>query len=336
MNSTPLGRARIHADQPQHTLPDANAILTGREYLAAYLEPLALSPALIPSIRENTAVLRIGRRGFLKEDNPSDARRGKEPFRLLLRDDKGKESVEETDVVLDCTGVYGRPRRLGDGGIPAVGELAARSHVAFGLEDVAGERRSHYADKTTLVIGSGYSAATTVCALAALAEKHPATWVIWLARGAGTLPIKRVPGDPLRERDLLAVRANNLATRPDGNVEFHAQTVVEAIETAGPDRGFKVSGRSGGKAVSWDVERVIANVGYSPESELYRELQVPESCDALRPAGPRCPEPNFFVLGAKSYGRDSSFLLRTGFDQVREAFALITGKPLPAAVQSLK
>ncbi len=150
------------------------------------------------------------------------------------------------------------------------------------------------------------------------------------------MPIRRVVNDPLRERDLLAVRANNLATRPDGNVEFHPQTVVEAIETAGPDRGFKVSGRSGGKPVSWDVERVIANVGYSPDAVLYRELQAPESFDTLRPPWPRCPEPNFFVLGAKSYGRDSAFLLRTGFEQVREAFALLTGKPLPAAVQNLK
>ena len=126
MNSTPLGRARIHADQPQHTLPEANAVVTGREHLAAYLEPLALSPALTPLIRENTTVLRVGRRGLLKEDYPGDVRRGKEPFRLLVRDDKGKESVEEADVVLDCTGVYSHPRWLGEGGIPALGEIAAR------------------------------------------------------------------------------------------------------------------------------------------------------------------------------------------------------------------
>ena len=40
----------------------------------------------------------------------------------------------------------------------------------------------------------------------------------------------------------------------------------------------------------------------------------------------RNPEPNFYILGAKSYGRNSNFLLRTGFEQVREAFTLITGK----------
>ena len=113
-------------------------------------------------IHENTAVLHVGRRGLLKGDHLGDARRGKEPFRLLLRDDKGRERVEEADVVLDCTGVYGHPRRLGDGGVPALGEAAARPYVAFGLEDVAGERDQHYADKTILVIGSGCSAATTV------------------------------------------------------------------------------------------------------------------------------------------------------------------------------
>ncbi len=320
MNSTPLGRARVRADQPQHALPETNAVLTGREHVAVYLESLALSPALTPFIHENATVLHVGRRGLLKEDYPADARRAREPFRLLVRDDKGKERVELADVVLDCTGVYGNPRWLGDGGIPALGETAARPHIAYGLEDAAGERKSVYADRTTLVIGSGFSAATTVCTLASLAEKHPATWVVWLARGAGTQPVRRVANDPLRERDQIAVRANNLATRPDGNVEFHPQTVVESVESAGPDRGFKVGARSGGKAVSWDVERVIANVGYSADLDLCRELQVGDA--AVRQA-----EPNYYMLGAKSCGRDTDFLLRSGFEQVREVFALLTGKP---------
>ncbi len=153
--------------------------------------------------------------------------------------------------------------------------------------------------------------------------------MIWLARGAGALPIQRFANDPLRERDLVAVRANNLASRPDGNVEFHPQTVVEMIETAGPDRGFKVSGRSGGRTASWDVERVIANVGYSPDSEMYRELHVQDngaSPRATGAAGLRRAEPNYFVLGAKSFGRDSNFLLGAGFEQVRDVFTLITGK----------
>jgi thioredoxin reductase len=349
MNATPLGRTRLRADQPGHDLPADQDTITGREHLAAYLEPLAASPLLGEHIHTGTSVLHIGRRGFLKQESPGDARRGQQPFRLLVRGSDNQERIEEADVVLDCTGTYGQHRHLGEGGIPALGETTVQSHIAFGLEDVLGEKRSHYADKTTLIIGAGYSAATTVCNLATLAEKAPGTWVIWLARGAGTLPIKRFVNDPLKERDQIAVRANRYATRPDGNVEFHGQTMLDSVEYAGHDGGFKVSGQCAGRPMTWHVDRVIANVGYTPHTLLYRELQVHECYASLGPmnlaaallkhAGSDClaipaqgaavlrnPEPNFFVLGAKSYGRNSNFLMRTGFEQVRDVFTLITGK----------
>jgi thioredoxin reductase len=349
MNTTGLGRSAIRTDNPRHEFPADADCTTGREHLAAYLEPLAKSESLRDCLRTDTQVLHVGRRGLLKEDTPGDARRGQQPFRLLVREGKNRERVEEADVVLDCTGTYGRHRWLGDGGIPAVGEAAAEAQVAYGLEDVLGERRSTYAGKNILVVGAGYSAATAVCNLAALAEQHLDTWVVWLARGGSTQPIKRIAGDPLRERDRLAVRANTLATRGEGNVEFHNQTVIDAVEWAGPNQGFRVTGRCGGKPRTWEAERLIANVGYTPDTNLYRELQVHECYATLGPInlaaallkhGGDCltlpaqgantlrnPEPNFFILGAKSYGRNSNFLLRTGFEQVREVFTLITGKP---------
>ena len=97
------------------------------------------------------------------------------------------------------------------------------------------------------------------------------------------------------------------------------------------------------------VDRVVANVGFMPDSILSRELQVQEcpasqgptgvaaalakqagaDCLTTAPCGPaalKTTEPNFYVLGAKSYGRNSHFLLRNGFEQVREVFTLITGK----------
>jgi thioredoxin reductase len=349
MNSTPLGRAAIRQDDARHEFPADGECVTGRDHVAAYLEPLAGTAALAECLRTETQVVSVGRRGFRKEDGVGDARRGQQPFRLLLREPKGRERVEEADVVLDCTGTYGQHRWLGHGGIPAVGEAAAGPHIAYGLDDVRGDRRGHYAGKTVLVYGSGHSAATTVCGLADLAEAHPETWVIWLARTSSTQPIRRVANDPLRERDRLAVRANTLATRTEANVEFHNQAVVEAVESAGPDRGFRVTARLAGKPRTWDVDRVVANVGYSPDAGIYRELQVHECYASLGPmglaaalmkhAGADClavpaqganalrnPEPNFYVLGAKSYGRNANFLMRAGFEQVREVFTLITGK----------
>ena len=101
--------------------------------------------------------------------------------------------------------------------------------------------------------------------------------------------------------------------------------------------------------MTWEAERVIANVGYSPDRGLYRELQIHECYASFGPmslaaallkhgggdcltmpsqgaAVLRTPEPNFYILGAKSYGRNSNFLLRTGFEQIRDVFTLITGK----------
>jgi thioredoxin reductase len=348
MNSTPLGLNAIRAEKANHEFPGEGVCLTGKEHLSTYVEPLAKTGPLRDHLRTDSQVVHVSRRGFLKEDGSGNGQRAQQPFRLLIRDSKGRERVEEADVALDCSGTYGQHRWMGDGGIPALGELAAEPRIVYGLEDVLGERRTEYAGRTVLLLGSGYSAATTVCNLAQLGEAHPETWVIWLARAAGSQPIKRIANDPLRERDRLAVRANTLATRSDGNVEFHKQTMIEALEPAG-EKGFRVTASCAGKRSSWEVDRIVANVGYSPDTSVYRELQVHECYASLGPmnlaaalqkhAGADCltvpaqgadtlrnPEPNFYILGAKSYGRNSSFLLRNGFAQVREVFSLITGK----------
>ncbi len=345
MNVTPLGRAALLAEKPSRDFPAAGDCVTGREHVACYLEPLAQSAALRDCVRPGVQVVQVGRRGLLKGDMKRDG----PPFRLLLRDAKGRETAEEADVVLDCTGTYGQHRWLGEAGIPAAGEIKAEPQIAYDLPDVLGDKKADYAGRSALVIGAGYSAATTVCGLAALADQNASTWVVWLARGPKSQPVKRVTNDPLRERDRLAVRANNLATRGEGNVEFHPQASVEAVEWLGPDKGFQVAARVGGKARTWEVERVVGNVGYTPDTGLYRELQVHEcyaslgpmalaasllkhadaDCLSIPPQGPsvlRNPEPNFFVLGAKSYGRNSNFLLRAGFGQVRDVFTLITGR----------
>jgi thioredoxin reductase len=343
MNATPLGRDTIRAARPNHTLPPDDACTTGREHVERYLTPIAES--LKEHLRTDTQVLRVGRRHCLKSDHPGDSVRAKHPFILLVRD-RTQDRIDEADIVLDCTGVYGQHRWLGEGGIPALGELQAEPHIGYALEDVLGGRRSDYAGKSVLVVGGGYSAATTVVNLATLAEQDNATWVTWLARAAHSQPLRRIPGDPLRERDRLAVRANNLATRGDGNVEFRGGTVVEALEWLGQGRGFRVTMRSGNTKRTTEVDAVIANVGYTPDTNLYRELQVHEcyatlgpiklatallgqkTADCLKVTLPgadalRNPEPNFYILGAKSYGRGSQFLLRNGFDQTQSTFDLI-------------
>jgi thioredoxin reductase len=291
LNSTSLGLKTLLREKPNRTLPAAADIITGRDFRDVYLVPLGESEPLLESLHLETSVLHVGR-----------AARG---FRLLVRTAKGQERIDTADFVLDCTGTFGTPSWLGDGGIPAVGELAARSQIACGVEDILGERKTHYAGRSVALIGDGYSAATSICALATLAEEHHATWVFWFTRGQRGQPLPRIANDPFKERDRLAVKANSLATRCDGNLEFHPQTVFDEVTSLGPDKGFNLIGRSNGKPVTYSVERIIANVGYRPDTAL--------GVDA----------PGYFVLGAKSRG--SAFLLRDGFEQIKQTFATITG-----------
>jgi hypothetical protein len=260
----------------------------------------------------------VGRSSAAKKSDPDE----RKPFRLLVRNAGGIERIDPADAVLDCTGTFGTPNWLGDGNIPAVGEIAARQHIAHDLEDFTGDRKNLYAGKSIALVGDGYSAATTICELAALAEEHPATWVFWLTRGQRGQPLPRITNDPFKERDRLAVKANSLATRCDGNLEFHPQTVLDEVICHGADKGFRVAGRSNGKPVSWDVERVISAVGSRPAMTLTGGLRIDE------PAGkPETREPGYYILGAKSYGRNSGFLLRDGFEQVRTVFAQLAGNP---------
>jgi len=321
---TPLGIDAIRREHSQHVLPAPNDALTGNEFRDAYLMPLALTSGLCDCIRMKTEVLHIGRANVFKTDPANDPKRGTAPFRILTRDDKQQEKMDEADAILDCSGTYGQHRWLGEAGIPALGEIAAEKHIAYGLEDILGPRKSYYAGRSTIVIGGGYSAATTVCALAELVEQNSAAWIIWLNRGQRSTPLPRASADPLRERDRLAARANQLATRGEGNVEYHAHIAIDSIECHGLDRGFRVAARCGREEMIWEVERVIANVGYRPDLNFCRELHVFEPDDKV---GVRQPEPNYFLLGAKSFGRNANFLLRTGFEQVRDVFAQIAGKP---------
>jgi thioredoxin reductase len=317
LNVTSHGLRTILQEKPSRDLPTESDTITGRDFREAYLVPLGESELLLESLNLEHNVLHIGRVNNIKKSEPDDSPR---PFRLLVRDMKGQERIDIADIVLDCSGTYGTPKWLGDGNIPAVGESAARPQIACGLEDILGERKGFYAGRTIALIGNGYSAASTMCGLAALAEEHPATWVFWLSRGPRGQPLPRFPNDPFRERDRLAAKANSLATRCEGNLEFQTQTVLDEVTCHGAEKGFRIAGRSNCKPVSWEVERVIGNVGYRPDRRISAGLRVDEPMGSIETR-----EPGYFILGAKSWGHESGFLLRDGFEQIKQAFATIAG-----------
>jgi thioredoxin reductase len=303
-------------------LPNGEEELTGSEFVDRYLAPLAAH--LGAPIYLRTEVVAIARDATRKNERIGDPERAEIPFRLLVRRD-GNEYFETADLIFDCTGTFCTPNPLGDAGIPALGESAHREFISYGIPDV----RS-FAGKRLLVVGDGHSAATVVRDLSACAD----TEITWAVRKAVAQPCPRIPNDPLAARDALAVTANELVS---GRVRYLSATTAEALARNG--LGLNVTLRRDGKREVITVDHVIAATGFRPDMNLARELQV-QTCWAtegtyklaaalLGETGGDClavggfgaeslvhPEPGYFTLGMKSYGRTSDFLIRTGLEQV--------------------
>lgn len=397
MNSSKWGRGAIRNVLGDDLLPRADELLTGREFAERYLIPLSQLPELAGRIHEQCQVQSISRRHFRKTEGIGLPARGSEPFQLLieqtsttrsvihdpgpddepLSESSGRirarhevedchfdERVELADVVLDCSGTYPHHNWIGDAGMPCAGERHWLSEDQYRLPRI---HEAEFGNRLVMVIGSGFSAATAVVALAALAEQHPRTKVLWIAQsqtgqGKAAGPIARVPNDPLTERDQLAAKANELAilghisraSLPEAKhhpVVWFADVAIKSLsptQTCRDFDGFDVeldwsrsSGQGSYSPARLIVDRIIANVGYRPDRSLYEELHIHEcyatqgpiklAAKLLGETSPDClaqashgadvlknPEPNFFILGSKSYGRNSNFLLKVGIEQVRE------------------
>lgn len=326
-------------ERVRHTgaaLPGPETILAGTEYVAHYLAPLA--ETLGERLHTNVEVAAIGRSEVLKHELIGSPARRDTPFRLLLR--RGaREWAEQADIVFDCTGTFSTPNPLGDGGMPAIGEAACRALISYGAPDVLGRLRWLFENRRVLVAGAGHSAATVVRDLATLARAAPETGIIWATRRGMSPPFQRIEDDPLPERDSLLAQANALVE--SRRVDFRRDSTVLALEPEGAGVRVKLCSSGGHESVT--VDRIIAAVGYRPDLELARELQV-QTCyategsyhlaaallgenggagagDCLSAVAQGAetlvhPEPGYFMLGAKSYGRAPDFLIRTGREQV--------------------
>jgi hypothetical protein len=118
-------------------------------------------------------------------------------------------------------------------------------------------------------------------------------------------------------------------------------------------RAAAVSASPAGLAVSdgvrelAPVDEIIVATGFRPDLAMLRELRLGldevvespaalaplidpnlHSCGSVPPHGAeelKHPEADFFVVGMKSYGRAPTFLLRTGYEQVRSVALALAG-----------
>jgi hypothetical protein len=334
--------ARRLLDAHGWTAPADEALPTAGEVADAYLAPLAAVPELAENVRYAHRVIQVTRAGFDKVKT-----RGREaaPFVVRTHSATGEED-HQVMAVIDATGTWSQPNPLGADGLPAQGEDAAASHIDYGMPDVIGLARPRYAGRRVLVVGAGHSAAASLLALAQLAEEAPGTQIIWAMRGN---QLAKVFGggdaDGLPARGQLGARLK--ALKESGRLELHTDFRIKALREQ--DGGITVlgTGQDGGTRIIEGIARIIASTGARPNLQMTRELRVrhdpwlestdalaplidpnEHSCGTVRPHGHRelaHPEPGYYAVGAKSYGRAPNFLMATGYEQVRSVVAALAG-----------
>jgi thioredoxin reductase len=319
------------------TQPDPDAYPTGAQWAQLYLQPLA--DALGDRVRFDTRVVGVARRG---RDRVVDSGRDTEPLTVHVQTPQGEERITARAVV-DASGTWNTPNPLGGDGLPAVGEKAAAARITYQVPDLDDPAvRARYAGKRIAVAGSGHSALTALVAFAGLAEQEPGTHVVWLLRrgqvgnafgggDADQLPARGALG----RRAEAAVRAGHIST-------------VTGFRTAAVDRvadGLVLTSLDGRRLDP--VAEVVALTGFRPDLSWLSEirldldptLQAPRalaplidpnvhSCGTVYPHGATelaQPEPGFYLVGMKSYGRAPTFLALTGYEQVRSVAAAIAG-----------
>jgi cation diffusion facilitator CzcD-associated flavoprotein CzcO len=352
LNASPRMRAALA--RAGVALPSGALCPTGHELARHLLEPLARLPGVAPRLRLGHRVVAVGKAGLHKATEIATPARAAAPFRVLVETPEG-EQVLFARAVLDCSGSYELPLWLGDGGVPAPGERALGSRIVRRLPDFEADP-DWWGGRAVLLVGSGHSAQTAAVALAALADRATeagsrAPRVTWALRRDQPEIAARVD-DPLPERAALHGRAFELIAGRHPAVAARRGATVDALrELPGAPGRIRVRLRAGGSAEApsfedLEVDDVLALVGTTGERALYAELHVHEcyatcgpiklaakllgegSSDCLAHGGASAevlsnPEPGFFLLGSKSYGRNSAFLLRAGYEQVAQILPLV-------------
>jgi hypothetical protein len=319
---------------------------TGAELVNTYLEPLAATPELAAVIETSARITAISRQGV---DKVVSHGRETRPFVLAVASKDGVRR-DLARAVIDASGTWTTPNPLGASGLPAAGEAELVDRIAYGIPDILGRDRNLYAGRKTLVVGSGHSAANALLELAQLAEANPRTSFLWATRGVDLARIySGGEADQLPARGELGADVRALVD--SGRVKL--LTGFAAVAISEKNGGILVEGATAdGLHRIGPVDRIIAATGQRPDLSLTRELRIDldpwlesakalgplidpnvHSCGSVPPHGHRelsHPEPGFYTVGIKSYGRAPTFLLLTGYEQVRSVAAAIAGDMVAA------
>ncbi|OUZ11104.1 flavoprotein [Aeromicrobium sp. PE09-221] len=318
--------------------PDPKRYPTGADWAAGYLQPLA--DALGGSVRFNTTVKAVAKQS---RDRLVSSGRDEAPFTVHVTTPLGAEHLTAR-AVIDASGTWSGPNPLGGDGVPAIGEHETTDRISYRIPDLGNaEELDRYAGKHVVVAGTGASAKGALIGLTALAGTAPETRITWLVRRASVGEAFAGSG-----QDELPARGE-LGQQAQAAVESGPVTMMKGFRTSRVSRedDDRLTIESFDGQIVTDVDEVVVLTGFRPDLQMLSEmrldldpvLQAPRelaplidpnehSCGTVYPHGAKQlaqPESGFFLVGMKSYGRATSFLALTGFEQTRSVVAAIAG-----------
>ncbi|MFC5069072.1 FAD-dependent oxidoreductase [Flaviflagellibacter deserti] len=325
--------------------PEPDDLPTGADLVDRYLEPLARHPAIAEGLLLNAKVIAVAR---TDTDKLGDRRKGTS-FTVRWVDGEGCQNDVKAKAVIDASGTWGHPNPMGRNGLSILGEDELGDSILYGIPDIAGKLADEFAGKRTLVVGGGHSAINAVLDLVRLKDRDPATEVLWGLRRSG---VDRLVGGGLN--DALPGRGSlGLAAQREidaGQVTLLAPFVAGSVSRK--DGAVHVSASSPGGRTPLVVDRIVVATGSRPDFGFLRELRISidaaveappalaplidpnvHSCGTVSPHGAvelAHPESDFYIVGSKSYGRAPTFLMATGYEQVRSVVAEIAGDHIAA------
>lgn len=318
--------------------PRPTALPYGGELIDNYLTPLATTAQIASRLQTGARVIAVTRQGM---DKTHVRDRDTTPFVVRVEHGGGETRDHTVAAVIDASGTWSTRNPLGTSGLPAIGENTAADRISSPLPDVVGRDRTGFAGRRVLVVGAGHSAANTLINLADLAKDDPDTTILWAVRGSSA---EKVYGggdaDGLPARGQLGSRVRRLVEA--GTIELHTGFGIAALKNL--DSGVTVAAVDGRTI---DVDVIVPCTGFRPDLDILRELRLdldpaveaptelgplidPEfhSCGTVPAHGAKVlthPEKDFYIVGMKSYGRAPTFLLATGYEQVRSVAAALAG-----------
>lgn len=316
------------------TMPNKNDIPTGKALREGYLLPL--SELFKEQLHTNEEVIAITK---LDADKMKSSNRVNKPFLIFTKNGQATKTYKAS-AIIDATGTWGNPNPTVSHGVWLPNEQVAAHKINYEIPNVLANS-SRYANKRIAVVGGGHSAINSLLQLVDLKEAYPQTDITWVLRkqrvedalGGGN-------DDELAARGELGLKMKQIISDKTIHVQtpFYIQSILDKEE------GLMLKG-SDQKIGPFD--ELIVNTGNRPDFSFHQELRYEvdssteavsklaslidpnlHSCGTVPAHGEkelRQPEDNFYIVGSKSYGRAPTFLMATGYEQVRSIVAFLAG-----------